>query len=78
MRRGVRTRSDGLCSSPFLSTDPLAPTPPPPVAKTPSVIEALSQQSKPAQPGVPLSKALPPPLPPQPPSRLPQKRPAPG
>ncbi|XP_072794327.1 arf-GAP with SH3 domain, ANK repeat and PH domain-containing protein 2 isoform X3 [Vicugna pacos] len=56
------------------STNPLAPTPPPPVAKTPSVLEALSQQSKPAQPGLPPGKA-PPPLPP---SRLPQKRPAPG
>nr|XP_045379376.1 arf-GAP with SH3 domain, ANK repeat and PH domain-containing protein 2 [Camelus bactrianus] len=44
------------------------------VAKTPSVLEALSQQSKPAQPGPPPGKA-PPPLPP---SRLPQKRPAPG
>ncbi|XP_019505572.1 PREDICTED: arf-GAP with SH3 domain, ANK repeat and PH domain-containing protein 2 isoform X9 [Hipposideros armiger] len=61
-----------------VAKDPLAPTPPPPVAKTPSVMEALSQQSKPAQPGVPLGKATPPALPPQPPSRLPQKRPAPG
>ncbi|XP_045835540.1 arf-GAP with SH3 domain, ANK repeat and PH domain-containing protein 2 isoform X3 [Meles meles] len=61
-----------------VAKDPLAPTPPPPVAKTPSVIEALSQQSKPAQPGIQLNKAPPPPLPPQPPSRLPQKRPAPG
>ncbi|XP_039744017.1 arf-GAP with SH3 domain, ANK repeat and PH domain-containing protein 2 isoform X4 [Pteropus medius] len=61
-----------------VAKDPLGPTPPPPAAKTPSVIEALSQQSKPAQPGVPLGKATPPPLPPQPPSRLPQKRPAPG
>ncbi|XP_005630160.1 arf-GAP with SH3 domain, ANK repeat and PH domain-containing protein 2 isoform X5 [Canis lupus familiaris] len=61
-----------------VAKDPLAPTPPPPVAKTPSVIEALNQQSKPAQPGISLSKAPPPPLPPQPPSRLPQKRPAPG
>ncbi|XP_037668497.1 arf-GAP with SH3 domain, ANK repeat and PH domain-containing protein 2 isoform X4 [Choloepus didactylus] len=58
--------------------DPLTPTPPPPVAKTPSVLEALSQQSKPAQPGVPQGKPTPPPLPPQPPSRLPQKKPAPG
>ncbi|XP_059883108.1 arf-GAP with SH3 domain, ANK repeat and PH domain-containing protein 2 isoform X3 [Delphinus delphis] len=60
-----------------VAKDPLAPTPPPPVAKTPSVLEALSQQSKPAQPGLPPSKA-PPLLPPQLPSRLPQKRPAPG
>ncbi|KAF6102152.1 ArfGAP with SH3 domain, ankyrin repeat and PH domain 2 [Phyllostomus discolor] len=44
----------------------------------PGVMEALGQQNKPAQPGAPLGKAAPPPLPPQPPSRLPQKRPAPG
>ncbi|XP_054200369.1 arf-GAP with SH3 domain, ANK repeat and PH domain-containing protein 2 isoform X20 [Homo sapiens] len=56
--------------------DPLTPTPPPPVAKTPSVMEALSQPSKPAPPGI--SQIRPPPLPPQPPSRLPQKKPAPG
>ncbi|XP_040848732.1 arf-GAP with SH3 domain, ANK repeat and PH domain-containing protein 2 isoform X9 [Ochotona curzoniae] len=56
--------------------DPLTPTPPPPVAKTPSVMDTLSQPSKPTQPGVSQSKA--PPLPPQPPSRLPQKKPAPG
>ncbi|XP_016054675.1 PREDICTED: arf-GAP with SH3 domain, ANK repeat and PH domain-containing protein 2 [Miniopterus natalensis] len=60
------------------STNPLAPTPPPSAAKVPSAMEALSQQSKLTQPGVPLGKATPPPLPPQPPSRLPQKRPAPG
>ncbi|XP_062064914.1 arf-GAP with SH3 domain, ANK repeat and PH domain-containing protein 2 isoform X4 [Lepus europaeus] len=59
-----------------VSKDPLTPMPPPPVARTPSVIEALSQPSKPTQPGVSQSKA--PPLPPQPPSRLPQKKPAPG
>ncbi|XP_058524284.1 arf-GAP with SH3 domain, ANK repeat and PH domain-containing protein 2 isoform X2 [Ochotona princeps] len=56
--------------------DPLTPTPPPPVAKTPSVMDTLSQPSKPTQPGVSQSKA--PSLPPQPPSRLPQKKPAPG
>uniref|UniRef100_A0A287D7M2 ArfGAP with SH3 domain, ankyrin repeat and PH domain 2 n=1 Tax=Ictidomys tridecemlineatus TaxID=43179 RepID=A0A287D7M2_ICTTR len=56
--------------------DPLAPTPPPPVAKTPSMLEALSQSGKPPQPGA--SQSRPPPLPPQPPSRLPQKKPAPG
>nr|XP_020144256.1 arf-GAP with SH3 domain, ANK repeat and PH domain-containing protein 2 isoform X7 [Microcebus murinus] len=56
--------------------DPLTPTPPPPVAKTPSVIEALSQPSKATQPVG--SQSKPPPLPPQPPSRLPQKKPAPG
>ncbi|XP_055109820.1 arf-GAP with SH3 domain, ANK repeat and PH domain-containing protein 2 isoform X3 [Symphalangus syndactylus] len=56
--------------------DPLTPTPPPPVAKTPSVMEALSQPSKPAPPGI--AQSRPPPLPPQPPSRLPQKKPAPG
>ncbi|XP_064151082.1 arf-GAP with SH3 domain, ANK repeat and PH domain-containing protein 2 isoform X3 [Loxodonta africana] len=58
--------------------DPLTPTPPPPVAKTPSVMEALSQQIKPAQPGASQCKPTPPPLPPQPPSRLPQKKPTPG
>nr|XP_037862466.1 arf-GAP with SH3 domain, ANK repeat and PH domain-containing protein 2 isoform X4 [Chlorocebus sabaeus] len=58
------------------STNPLTPTPPPPVAKTPSVLEALSQPSKPTPPGI--SQSRPPPLPPQPPSRLPQKKPAPG
>ncbi|XP_050609847.1 arf-GAP with SH3 domain, ANK repeat and PH domain-containing protein 2 isoform X2 [Macaca thibetana thibetana] len=56
--------------------DPLTPTPPPPVAKTPSVLEALSQPGKPTPPGI--SQSRPPPLPPQPPSRLPQKKPAPG
>ncbi|XP_023054823.1 arf-GAP with SH3 domain, ANK repeat and PH domain-containing protein 2 isoform X2 [Piliocolobus tephrosceles] len=56
--------------------DPLTPTPPPPVAKTPSVLEALSQPSKPTPPGI--SQSRPPPLPPQPPSRLPQKKPVPG
>uniref|UniRef100_A0A2K5YRG7 ArfGAP with SH3 domain, ankyrin repeat and PH domain 2 n=1 Tax=Mandrillus leucophaeus TaxID=9568 RepID=A0A2K5YRG7_MANLE len=56
--------------------DPLTPTPPPPVAKTPSVLEALSQPSKPTPPGI--AQSRPPPLPPQPPSRLPQKKPAPG
>ncbi|XP_053443821.1 arf-GAP with SH3 domain, ANK repeat and PH domain-containing protein 2 isoform X2 [Nycticebus coucang] len=59
-----------------IGKDPLTPTPPPPVAKTPSVIEALSQPSKPTQPGG--SQSKPPPLPPQPPSRLPQKKPAAG
>uniref|UniRef100_A0A8J8Y522 Arf-GAP with SH3 domain, ANK repeat and PH domain-containing protein 2 isoform b n=1 Tax=Callithrix jacchus TaxID=9483 RepID=A0A8J8Y522_CALJA len=53
--------------------DPLTPTPPPPVAKTPSMMEALSQPNKPAPPVV--SQSRPPPLPPQPPSRLPQKKP---
>ncbi|XP_047379453.1 arf-GAP with SH3 domain, ANK repeat and PH domain-containing protein 2 isoform X3 [Sciurus carolinensis] len=56
--------------------DPLAPVPPPPVAKTPSMLEALNQSGKPPQPGT--SQGRPPPLPPQPPSRLPQKKPAPG
>ncbi|XP_012869019.1 PREDICTED: arf-GAP with SH3 domain, ANK repeat and PH domain-containing protein 2 [Dipodomys ordii] len=59
-----------------LGKDPLSSTPPPPVAKTPGVLEVLSQPSKPTQPGAVQSK--PPPLPPQPPSRLPQKKPAPG
>ncbi|XP_040283433.1 arf-GAP with SH3 domain, ANK repeat and PH domain-containing protein 2 isoform X2 [Bufo bufo] len=53
--------------------------PPPPVAKTPSVIEALSQHSKPIQPPpVPQNKPAPPPVPPQPPNRLQQKRLVPG
>ncbi|KAM5262559.1 arf-GAP with SH3 domain, ANK repeat and PH domain-containing protein 2 isoform 2-T2 [Ctenodactylus gundi] len=55
------------------STNPLPPTPPPPVAKTSGVLEALSQPSKPTQTGAIQSK--PPPLPP---SRLPQKKSAPG
>lgn len=56
-----------------VAKDPLAPTATPPVTKAPSMIDALGAQSKPALPGVPASKAGPPPLPP---SRLPQKRPA--
>ncbi|XP_070284755.1 arf-GAP with SH3 domain, ANK repeat and PH domain-containing protein 2 isoform X3 [Myotis yumanensis] len=57
------------------STNPLAPTPPAPAAKMPGALEALSQQSKLTPPG----KTTAPPLPqPQPPSRLPQRRPAPG
>ncbi|CAJ0950163.1 unnamed protein product [Ranitomeya imitator] len=53
--------------------------PPPPVAKTPSVMEALSQQTKPVQPpSVPQNKPAPPPVPPQPPNRLQQKKLAPG
>ncbi|XP_077147512.1 arf-GAP with SH3 domain, ANK repeat and PH domain-containing protein 2 isoform X2 [Ranitomeya variabilis] len=53
--------------------------PPPPVAKTPSVMEALSQQTKPVQPpAVPQNKPAPPPVPPQPPNRLQQKKLAPG
>lgn len=52
--------------------------PPAPAAKMPGALEALSQQSKLTQPGVP-GKTTAPPLPqPQPPSRLPQRRPAPG
>uniref|UniRef100_A0A452GXR4 Uncharacterized protein n=1 Tax=Gopherus agassizii TaxID=38772 RepID=A0A452GXR4_9SAUR len=57
--------------------DILFPAPPPPVAKTASVIEALNQQSK-QPPAVPQSKPIPPPLPPQPPSRISQKKPATG
>ncbi|XP_038628012.1 arf-GAP with SH3 domain, ANK repeat and PH domain-containing protein 2 isoform X3 [Tachyglossus aculeatus] len=60
------------------STNTLTPGPPPPVAKTASVMEALSQQSKPVQPAAPQPKATPPPLPPQPPSRIAQKKPTPG
>lgn len=66
-----------LCVSPSppLSADPLAPTPPAPTAKMPGALEALSQQSKLTPPG----KTTAPPLPqPQPPSRLPQRRPTPG
>ncbi|XP_039387940.1 arf-GAP with SH3 domain, ANK repeat and PH domain-containing protein 2 isoform X5 [Mauremys reevesii] len=59
------------------STNILFPAPPPPVAKTASVIEALNQQSK-QPPAVPQSKPIPPPLPPQPPSRISQKKPATG
>ncbi|XP_038628014.1 arf-GAP with SH3 domain, ANK repeat and PH domain-containing protein 2 isoform X5 [Tachyglossus aculeatus] len=61
-----------------IGKDTLTPGPPPPVAKTASVMEALSQQSKPVQPAAPQPKATPPPLPPQPPSRIAQKKPTPG
>ncbi|XP_026511108.1 arf-GAP with SH3 domain, ANK repeat and PH domain-containing protein 2 isoform X2 [Terrapene carolina triunguis] len=60
-----------------IGKDILFPAPPPPVAKTASVIEALNQQSK-QPPAVPQSKPVPPPLPPQPPSRISQKKPATG
>ncbi|KAM6149948.1 arf-GAP with SH3 domain, ANK repeat and PH domain-containing protein 2 isoform 2-T2 [Erethizon dorsatum] len=56
------------------STNPLTSTPPPSVAKPPGMLEALGQQSKAMLPTASQSK----PLPPQPPSRLPQKKPAPG
>uniref|UniRef100_A0A8C6HTW6 ArfGAP with SH3 domain, ankyrin repeat and PH domain 2 n=1 Tax=Mus spicilegus TaxID=10103 RepID=A0A8C6HTW6_MUSSI len=56
--------------------DPLTTTPPPPVAKTSGTLEAMNQPSKSSQPGT--SQSKPPPLPPQPPSRLPQKKPASG
>ncbi|NXX93649.1 ASAP2 protein, partial [Centropus bengalensis] len=59
------------------STNVLSPAPPPPVAKTASIIEALSQQSK-QQPAPPQTKPTPPPLPPQPPSRISQRKPIPG
>ncbi|XP_050999810.1 arf-GAP with SH3 domain, ANK repeat and PH domain-containing protein 2 isoform X1 [Acomys russatus] len=58
------------------STNTLTSTPPPSVTKTSSTLEAMSQPSKSSQPGV--SQSKPPPLPPQPPSRLPQKKPASG
>ncbi|XP_027702976.1 arf-GAP with SH3 domain, ANK repeat and PH domain-containing protein 2 isoform X3 [Vombatus ursinus] len=62
-----------------IGKDPLSATPPPPVAKTASVIEALNQQqSKPPHTTALQSKSTPPPLPPQPPSRIMQKKPAPG
>ncbi|KAM4693751.1 arf-GAP with SH3 domain, ANK repeat and PH domain-containing protein 2 [Discoglossus pictus] len=55
------------------------PPPPPPVAKTASVMEALSQHSKQSTaPPVPQNKPVPPPLPPQPPNRISQKKPVPG
>ncbi|XP_042746012.1 arf-GAP with SH3 domain, ANK repeat and PH domain-containing protein 2 isoform X3 [Lagopus leucura] len=57
--------------------DVLSPAPPPPVAKTASIMEALSQQSK-QQPAPPQTKPTPPPLPPQPPSRVSQRKPIPG
>ncbi|CAM9919331.1 unnamed protein product [Bubo scandiacus] len=59
------------------STNVLSPAPPPPVAKTASIIEALNQQSK-QQPAPPQTKPAPPPLPPQPPSRISQRKPLPG
>ncbi|XP_061316761.1 arf-GAP with SH3 domain, ANK repeat and PH domain-containing protein 2 isoform X3 [Pezoporus flaviventris] len=59
------------------STNVLSPAPPPPVAKTASIIEALNQQSK-QQPPPPQTKPIPPPLPPQPPSRISQRKPIPG
>ncbi|XP_036288427.1 arf-GAP with SH3 domain, ANK repeat and PH domain-containing protein 2 isoform X1 [Pipistrellus kuhlii] len=57
------------------STNPLAPTPPAPATKMPGALDALSQQSKLTPPGKTMAPALPQP---QPPSRLPQRRPAPG
>ncbi|XP_013359792.1 PREDICTED: arf-GAP with SH3 domain, ANK repeat and PH domain-containing protein 2 [Chinchilla lanigera] len=56
------------------STNPLTSTPPPSVARPPGMLEALGQPSKAAPPTASQSK----PLPPQPPSRLPQKKPVPG
>ncbi|XP_051031630.1 LOW QUALITY PROTEIN: arf-GAP with SH3 domain, ANK repeat and PH domain-containing protein 2-like [Phodopus roborovskii] len=55
------------------STNPLTTTPPPPVAKTSGTLDVVSQPSKPTQPGASQSK-----LPPQPPSRPPQKKPSSG
>uniref|UniRef100_A0A6J0U1W3 Arf-GAP with SH3 domain, ANK repeat and PH domain-containing protein 2 isoform X3 n=1 Tax=Pogona vitticeps TaxID=103695 RepID=A0A6J0U1W3_9SAUR len=72
-------------AAPVTSAPPLPPrnigkdmlsSAPPPVSKTASVLEALNQQSKTS--AVPQSKPTPPPLPPQPPSRISQKKPAPG
>ncbi|NXG44160.1 ASAP2 protein, partial [Psilopogon haemacephalus] len=57
------------------STNVLSAAPPAPVAKTGSVMEALSQQAK--QQAAPQGKAAPP-LPPQPPSRAPQRKPLAG
>ncbi|XP_020652269.3 arf-GAP with SH3 domain, ANK repeat and PH domain-containing protein 2 isoform X3 [Pogona vitticeps] len=72
-------------AAPVTSAPPLPPrnigkdmlsSAPPPVSKTASVLEALNQQSKTS--AVPQCKPTPPPLPPQPPSRISQKKPAPG
>ncbi|XP_074394218.1 arf-GAP with SH3 domain, ANK repeat and PH domain-containing protein 2 isoform X5 [Zonotrichia albicollis] len=60
-----------------IGKDVLSPAPPPPVAKTASIIEALNQQSK-QQPAPPQNKPTPPPLPPQPPSRISQRKPVSG
>ncbi|XP_071597963.1 arf-GAP with SH3 domain, ANK repeat and PH domain-containing protein 2 isoform X3 [Heliangelus exortis] len=60
-----------------IGKDVLSPAPPPPVAKTASIIEALNQQPK-QQPAPPPTKPTPPPLPPQPPSRISQRKPIPG
>ncbi|XP_054135521.1 arf-GAP with SH3 domain, ANK repeat and PH domain-containing protein 2 isoform X3 [Melozone crissalis] len=60
-----------------IGKDVLSPAPPPPVAKTASIIEALNQQSK-QQPAPPQNKPTPPPLPPQPPSRISQRKPIAG
>ncbi|XP_074751771.1 arf-GAP with SH3 domain, ANK repeat and PH domain-containing protein 2 isoform X7 [Athene noctua] len=60
-----------------IGKDVLSPAPPPPVAKTASIIEALNQQSK-QQPAPSQTKPAPPPLPPQPPSRISQRKPIPG
>ncbi|KAM7027366.1 arf-GAP with SH3 domain, ANK repeat and PH domain-containing protein 2 isoform 3-T3 [Passerculus sandwichensis] len=60
-----------------IGKDVLSPAPPPPVAKTASIIEALNQQSK-QQPAPPQNKPTPPPLPPQPPSRISQRKPISG
>ncbi|XP_004642371.1 arf-GAP with SH3 domain, ANK repeat and PH domain-containing protein 2 isoform X2 [Octodon degus] len=57
-----------------LGKDPLTSTPPPSVAKPPGVLDALGQPSKSAPSSASQSK----PLPPQPPSRLQQKKPVPG
>ncbi|XP_064002412.1 arf-GAP with SH3 domain, ANK repeat and PH domain-containing protein 2 isoform X3 [Pogoniulus pusillus] len=60
-----------------IGKDVLSAAPPPPVAKTASIMEALSQQSK-QQAAAPQGKPAPPPLPPQPPSRGPQRKPLAG
>ncbi|XP_025053379.1 arf-GAP with SH3 domain, ANK repeat and PH domain-containing protein 2 isoform X3 [Alligator sinensis] len=60
-----------------IGKDMISPAPPPPVAKTASVIEALNHQSKQVQ-AVPQAKPIPPPLPPQPPNRISQKKPSSG
>lgn len=59
------------------ATNPPLSVPPPPVPKTTPATEA-NQPTKPTPPALPLNKPVPPPLPPQPPSRISQKKPIPG
>ncbi|KAK1333301.1 hypothetical protein QTO34_006842 [Cnephaeus nilssonii] len=76
-KAGVTPGRDPLSPRPSSLRRPPGSTPPAPAAKMPGALEALSQQSKLTQPGGPPGKTTAPALP-QPPSRLPQRRPAPG